>query len=63
MALSRAIVVSTTLDKEVPVEYRMSDHPFKLRIGSTEHRLNYVELSKLIADGEAEIRDYLGDGE
>ena len=61
MPLTRSVLVSTPSDREVPVEYRMSDHPFKLRIGSSEYRLTYQELSKLMADADGEIRDYLGD--
>jgi len=63
MALTRSVLVSTPSDREVPVEYRMSDHPFKLRIGSSEYRLTYQELSKIISDADGEIRDYLGDYE
>ena len=61
MPLTRSVLVSTPSDREVPVEYRMSDHPFKLRIGSSEHRLTYQELSKIISDADGEIRDYLGE--
>ena len=63
MALTRSVLVSTPSDREVPVEYRMSDHPFKLRIGSSEYRLTYQELSKIISDADGEIRDYLGEYE
>ena len=63
MPLTRSVLVSTPSDREVPVEYRMSDHPFKLRIGSSEYRLTYQELSKIISDADGEIRDYLGDYE
>ena len=60
MALTRSVLVTTPEDREVPVEYRMSDHPFKLRIGSSEYRLTYLELQKILTDGEGEIRDWLG---
>ena len=35
--------------------------PFKLQVGNIDVMLTYQELSKLMADADGEIRDYLGD--
>tara|TARA_R100001244_G_scaffold67051_1_gene54994 strand:+ start:664 stop:837 length:174 start_codon:yes stop_codon:yes gene_type:complete len=57
MALSRTIIVTRTIKPAYPKQ------AFTLQIRQYKYILTYEELSKLIADGEAEIRDYLGDEE
>ena len=64
MALTRSVLISTPLSglkaaEEVGTVWQ--DRPFKLQVGDVNIRLNYEELSKLIADADGEIRDYLGD--
>ena len=64
MALTRSVLISTPLSglKEVEeVSTVWQDRPFKLQVGDVNVRLNYEELSKLMADADGEIRDYLGD--
>ena len=61
MALTRSVLVTTpTLRSEV-VDSVWQARPFKLQVGDVNVRLNYEELSKLMADADGEIRDYLGD--
>lgn len=57
MALSRAIIVTRTVKPAYPKQ------AFTLQLGNHKYILTYEELSKIISDGEAEIRDYLGDEE
>ena len=64
MALTRSVLVSTPVSwlkaaEEVGTVWQ--DRPFKLQVGDVNVRLNYEELSKLMADADGEIRDYLGD--
>ena len=64
MALIRTVLVSTPVlgikaVEEVGTVWQ--DRPFKLQVGNVNVRLNYEELSKLMADADGEIRDYLGD--
>ena len=64
MALIRSVLISTPLSglkaaEEVGTVWQ--DRPFKLQVGDVNVRLNYEELSKLMADADGEIRDYLGD--
>ena len=64
MALIRSVLISTPLSglkaaEEVGTVWQ--DRPFKLQVGNVNVRLNYEELSKLMADADGEIRDYLGD--
>ena len=64
MSLTRSVLVSTPLSglkaaEEVGTVWQ--DRPFKLQVGDVNVRLNYEELSKLIADADGEIRDYLGE--
>ena len=64
MALTRSVLISTPLSglkaaEEVGTVWQ--DRPFKLQVGNVNVRLNYEELSKLMADADGEIRDYLGD--
>jgi len=64
MALIRTVLVSTPVlgikaVEEVGTVWQ--DRPFKLQVGDVNVRLNYEELSKLMADADGEIRDYLGD--
>ena len=64
MALTRTVLVTTPVSKigateEVGTVWQ--DRPFKLQVGDVNVRLNYEELSKLMADADGEIRDYLGD--
>ena len=64
MSLTRSVLVSTPLSGLKAVEEVgtvWQDRPFKLQVGDVNIRLNYEELSKLIADADGEIRDYLGD--
>ena len=64
MALTRSVLVSTPvlgLKAVEEVGTVWQDRPFKLQVGDVNVRLNYEELSKLIADADGEIRDYLGD--
>ena len=66
MALTRSVLVSTPLSglkvaNEVGNVWQ--DRPFKLQIGDVDVMLSYAELSKLIADADGEIRDYLGEYE
>ena len=64
MALTRSVLISTPLSGLKAVEEVgtvWQDRPFKLQVGDVNVRLNYEELSKLMADADGEIRDYLGD--
>ena len=72
MVLSRPILVTMPLSMEKKTQHNThawKDRPFKLQIGTQgvpgfmSVKLSYAELSKIISDGEAEIRDYLGDEE
>ena len=63
MALTRSVLV-TTPDNRRPDDIgarRYTDKPFMLQIGGYQHILSYAELSKLMADADGEIRDYLGE--
>ena len=64
MALTRTVLVTTPVSKigateEVGTVWQ--DRPFKLQVGNVNVRLSYQELSKIMSDADAEIRDYLGD--
>ena len=64
MALIRTVLVSTPelgIKAVEEVGTVWQDRPFKLQVGNVNVRLNYAELSKLMADADGEIRDYLGD--
>ena len=66
MALTRTVLVTTPVSKigateEVGTVWQ--DRPFKLRVGQVDVMLSYAELSKLMADADGEIRDYLGEYE
>ena len=64
MALTRSVLVSTPelgIKAVEEVGTVWQDRPFKLQVGNVNVRLNYEELSKLMADADGEIRDYLGD--
>ena len=61
MALTRSVLVSTPLLKSEELGSVWQDRPFKLQVGQVDVMLSYAELSKLIADADGEIRDYLGD--
>ena len=61
MALTRSVLVSTPLVRSKEVGSVWQDRPFKLQVGNVNVRLSYAELSKLIADADGEIRDYLGE--
>ena len=64
MALTRSVLVSTPvlgLKAVEEVGTVWQDRPFKLQVGDVNVRLNYEELSKLMADADGEIRDYLGE--
>ena len=69
MALIRSVLISTPLSglkaaEEVGTVWQ--DRPFRLQVGQDnalpiDVMLSYAELSKLVADADGEIRDYLGD--
>jgi len=64
MALTRTVLVTTPelgIKAVEEVGTVWQDRPFKLQVGNVNVRLNYEELSKLMADADGEIRDYLGD--
>ena len=61
MTLTRSVLVSTPLLKSEEVGSVWQDRPFKLQVGQVDVMLSYAELSKLIADADGEIRDYLGE--
>jgi len=64
MPLIRTVLVSTPelgIKAVEEVGTVWQDRPFKLQVGNVNVRLNYEELSKLMADADGEIRDYLGD--
>ena len=61
MTLTRSVIVSTPLLKSEEVSSVWQDRPFKLQVGQVDVMLSYAELSKLLADADGEIRDYLGD--
>ena len=61
MTLTRSVLVSTPLLKSEEVGSVWRDRPFKLQVGQVDVMLSYAELSKLIADADGEIRDYLGE--
>ena len=64
MALTRSVLVTTPelgIKAVEEVGTVWQDRPFKLQVGNVNVRLNYQELSKLMSDADAEIRDYLGE--
>ena len=61
MALTRSVLVTTPVVRKEEVGTVWQDRPFKLQVGDVNVRLNYQELSKIISDADAEIRDYLGE--
>ena len=64
MALTRSVLVTTPelgIKAVEEVGTVWQDRPFKLQVGDVNVRLNYQELSKLMSDADAEIRDYLGE--
>ena len=64
MPLIRTVLVSTPelgIKAVEEVGTVWQDRPFKLQVGDVNVRLNYEELSKLMADADGEIKDYLGD--
>jgi len=61
MTLTRSVLVSTPLLKSEELGSVWQDRPFKLQVGQVDVMLSYAELSKLIADADGEIRDYLGE--
>ena len=61
MALTRSVLVSTPVLEPEGSGYEWLNRPFRLQIDSIDVRLSYRELSKLLADADGEIRDYLGD--
>ena len=66
MALIRTVLVTTPelgIKAVEEVGTVWQDRPFKLQVGNVNVRLNYEELSKLMADADGELRDYLADGD
>ena len=61
MALTRSVLVTTPIVRQEEVDSVWQARPFKLQVGDVNVMLNYRELSKLVADAEYEIRDYLGE--
>ena len=61
MALTRSVLVTTPTLRSEEVDSVWQARPFKLQVGDVNVRLNYQELSKLMSDADAEIRDYLGE--
>ena len=64
MPLTRSVLVTTPelgIKAVEEVGTVWQDRPFKLQVGDVNVRLNYQELSKIISDADAEIRDYLGE--
>ena len=61
MALTRSVLVTTPASSIEDIGTVWQDRPFKLQVGNVNVRLSYAELSKLMADADGEIRDYLGD--
>ena len=64
MPLTRSVLVTTPelgIKAVEEVGTVWQDRPFKLQVGNVNVRLNYEELSKLMSDADAEIRDYLGE--
>ena len=61
MALTRSVLVTTPVSESEEVGSVWQDRPFKLQVGQVDVMLSYAELSKLMADADGEIRDYLGD--
>ena len=61
MALTRSVLVTTPTSRSEVVDSVWQARPFKLQVGDVDVMLSYAELSKLMADADGEIRDYLGD--
>ena len=61
MALTRSVLVTTPTLRSEEVDSVWQARPFKLQVGDVDVMLSYAELSKLMADADGEIRDYLGD--
>ena len=61
MSLTRSVLVTTPVVRQEESDSVWQARPFKLQVGDVNVRLNYQELSKLMSDADAEIRDYLGE--
>ena len=61
MPLTRSVLVSTPVLEPEGSGYEWLNRPFRLQIDNIDVRLSYAELSKLLADADGEIRDYLGE--
>ena len=70
MAFTRSCLITTPHLMDNPSELESvywkpgsvwQDRPFKLQVGDVKVMLTYQELSKLMSDADAEIRDYLGE--
>ena len=61
MALTRSVLVTTPIVRSEEVDSVWQARPFKLQVGDVDVMLSYAELSKLMADADGEIRDYLGE--
>ena len=61
MALTRSVLVTTPTSRSEVVDSVWQARPFKLQVGDVDVMLTYQELSKLMSDADAEIRDYLGE--
>ena len=61
MTLTRSVLVTTPVVRSEVVDSVWQARPFKLQVGDVDVMLTYQELSKLMSDADAEIRDYLGE--
>ena len=61
MALTRSVLVTTPVVRQEESDSVWQARPFKLQVGDVDVMLTYQELSKLMSDADAEIRDYLGE--
>ncbi len=59
--LTRSVLVTTPVVRQEESDSVWQARPFKLQVGDVDVMLSYAELSKLMADADAEIRDYLGE--
>ena len=59
--LTRSVLVTTPVLESEVVDSVWQARPFKLQVGDVDVMLTYQELSKLMSDADAEIRDYLGE--
>ena len=62
MALTRSVLYRpVTVSRPINDGFTVEDNVFRLQVGETDVLVNYWELSKLLSQADAEIRDYLGE--